>query len=119
MAHLADSVTVTGALSGATADLAAGNDTLVLNGIGNSLSARGIESLVGGAGADTIVLLAPSTDARIDLKSGNDILLLADGTNFITVTRHRDRLRRQRATTRSTAPRRCAASTASAPGPTG
>ena len=45
-----------------------------------------IERLVGGAGADTIVLTGSLTSGSIDLAGGNDSLRLSDSGNTISVT---------------------------------
>src|SRR5260221_5631042 len=54
--------------------LGAGNDTLSLANGTNSLTVLNVETIIGGTGADTIVLAAVMSGGTVDLAGGSDTL---------------------------------------------
>ncbi len=66
--------------------MAGGTDTLSLANGTNSINVVNIESLLGGSGADTIVLMTALVGGTIDLAGGADTLTLSSaGPNSVTV----------------------------------
>ncbi|MDN3563378.1 hypothetical protein QWZ14_03195, partial [Paeniroseomonas aquatica] len=64
---LDDTVTVTGALSGSTVDLAAGLDRLTLGNGGYTLTISNVETITGGTGADAVTLGAALSGGTVNL----------------------------------------------------
>ena len=60
----ADAVTLTGGLTSASIDLAAGNDTLTLANATNSATVANVETITGGTGAETITLGSVLTNSN-------------------------------------------------------
>ena len=65
-------------------DLGYGADRLTLAGTGNTGTVRNVETIVAGAGSDTIGL-ATGGGVSADLGGGNDMLLLSNAGNGATV----------------------------------
>ncbi len=89
----------TGALTNASIDLGAGNDTLTFGNFTNSATVANTETITGGTGADTVTLgTALTTAMSVDLGTGANKLTLANGGNTGTVSnvRHADRRLRRR-----------------------
>ncbi len=72
-------------IAGGTVDLGGGTDTLSLFNGNNSINIYNVESIQGGTGNDTIVLMTALTGGTIDLGAGTDTLVLANGANIITI----------------------------------
>jgi Ca2+-binding RTX toxin-like protein len=75
-----DLLTLAEAVSGATVDLGAGTDRLVLSSAGpNSLAVANVERITGGGAADSVTLATAAKGALVDLGAGADRLQLATG----------------------------------------
>jgi Ca2+-binding RTX toxin-like protein len=83
-----DILTLPAAVNGATVDLGAGADRLVLSSAGpNTLSVANVERITGGSAADTVTLTTQAKSAIVDLGGGADRLVLSStGNNTVTVS---------------------------------
>ncbi|MGA9014709.1 MAG: C2 family cysteine protease [Acetobacteraceae bacterium] len=80
-----DTIILPSAVTNASIDLGAGNDTLAFANGTNSATVANTETIIGGTGNDTITLATAAANASVDLGAGSDKLTLANATNSATV----------------------------------
>jgi hypothetical protein len=81
-----DTIKLPNAVTYASIDLGAGNDTLILANGTNSAVVANTETILGGTGADSISIVSPAVGACIDLGAGNDLVVLGNFTNSATIS---------------------------------
>ncbi len=85
--NTADTLTFGAALGASNSiDLGAGNDTLTLGDFTNTGSMTNVETLIGGAGNDTITYTTLVSKGSINLGDGTDTLTFGDFANTATVS---------------------------------
>src|SRR5258708_33014356 len=59
---------------------------VVLGNSGNTLSITQFDTIVGGTGSDIVTVTGVVSGSTVDLAGGTDVLTLADGAHFLTVS---------------------------------